>query len=303
MQKAAFERSDLELLLEIADSASLVKAAQALGIHHATAFRRLADMEHKARALLFDRLPHGYQATRAGTLLLEPARLLREQLLEIDARVLNFDQKLAGTVRVTTSDGLATAYLAPHFQAFSVAYPDIVIELAVENRVSDLAEREIDVAIRPAQKLTGNMVGRKAAAMGYSLYASQEYVQRNGGLDASALDFSGHAVCHYHASMAFFSTAKWLNRHARKARVVARSNNLTAMLAMGRAGMCIVAIPCVLGDADSSMVRLLNPLPAMATSLWLCTHPGIRKVARIRVLLDALHASIGRDSARLAGVA
>lgn len=139
-------------------------------------------------------------------MLLEPARLLREQLLAFDARVLNFDQKLAGTVRVTTSDGFATAYLAPHFQAFSIAYPDIVIELAVENRVSDLAEREIDVAIRAAQKLSSNMVGRKAAAMGYSLYASQEYVQRNSGLDATALDFSGHAVCHYHASMDFFNS-------------------------------------------------------------------------------------------------
>lgn len=66
--------------------------------------------------------------------------------------------------------------------------------------------------------------------------------------------------------------------------------------------MCIIAIPCVLGDADSAIVRLLDPLPAMATSLWLCTHPGIRKVARIRVLPDALHAAIGRVGARLSGI-
>lgn len=303
MRTAAFERGDLELLLEIADSGSLAKAAQALGVHHATAFRRLEDMEHKARARLFERLPHGYQPTHAGALLLDPARLLRQQLQAFDARVLNFDKALAGTVRVTVSDGLATAYLAPHFQAFAVAYPDIVIELMVENRVSDLAEREVDVAIRPAQKLSGNMVGRKAAAMAYSLYASRDYVQRHGGLDAAKLDFSGHSVCHYHSSIEFFSTAKWLDRHARKAHVAARCNNLTAMLAMGRAAMCIVAIPCVLGDADGAMVRLLEPVPAMATSLWLCTHPGIRKVARIRALLDSLHASIARDSARLAGAA
>lgn len=302
MRMAAFERGDLELLLAIADRGSLGKAAQALGVHHATAFRRLSDMEHKARARLFERLAQGYRATRAGELLIEPARLLRRQLEEFDARVLNFDRALAGTVRVTTSDGLATGYLAPHFRAFAAAYPEIAIDLVVENRLSDLADREVDVAIRPAQRLSGNMVGRKAGAMGYSLYASGDYLRRHGRLDAASLDFSGHAVCHYHSSIEYFSTAKWLKRYARKARIAARCNNLTAMLAMGRAGMGIVAIPCVLGDAEKGLTRLLAPIPGMATSLWLCTHPAIRKVARIRALLDHLHASIGRDGARLAGL-
>jgi DNA-binding transcriptional LysR family regulator len=301
MRTAAFDRGDLDLLLAVAESGSLAKAAKGLGVHHATAFRRLAEMEHKARALLFERLPQGYRPTHAGELLLEPARALRQQLQEFDARVLNFDRALAGTVRVTTSDGLATAYLAPHFQAFTTTYPDIVIELVVENRLSDLAEREIDVAIRPAQRLAGNMVGRKAAAMGYALYASRDYIRRHGKLDSVTLDFSGHAVCHYHPSIEYFSTAKWLNRHARKARVAARCNNLTAMLALGRAGVGIVAIPCVLGDADDEVVRLLDPLPTMATSLWLCTHPGIRKVARIRAVLDFFYNSISSDRERLAG--
>jgi len=304
MATAAFERGDLELLLAVAESGNLAKAAQTLGVHHATAFRRLADMEHKARALLFERLPHGYhRLTRAGELLIEPARRLRRQLQEFDASVLNFDRALAGTVRVTTSDGLASAYLAPHFQAFASAYPDIVIELVVENRFSDLAEREVDVAIRPAQRLAGNMVGRRAGAMGYTLYASTDYVRLRGRLDPASLDFEGHAVCHYHSSIEYFSTAKWLRRYARRAKVAARCNNLTAMMAMGRAGMGIVAIPCVLGDATQGMIRLLDPVPAMATTLWLCTHPGIRKVARIRALLDWLHASIERDSVRLAGTA
>jgi DNA-binding transcriptional LysR family regulator len=301
MPTAEFDRGDVELLLAIADSGSLVKAAQALGVHHATAFRRLTDMEHMARSLLFERLPHGYELTRAGELLVEPARQLQRQFREFDARVLNFDQALTGTVRVTTSDGLATAFLAPHFRSFSEICPQIVIELVVENHVSDLAEREVDVAIRPAQRLTGNMVGRKAAAMGYSLYASREYLDRCGQLDPQEPDFSGHALCHYHPSIEYFSTAKWLNRHARKARVAARCNHLGAMLALARAGVGIAAIPCVLGDAEKDLVRLLDPVPAMTTSLWLCTHPNIRKVARIRALLDFLFDSIRRDSARLMG--
>lgn len=303
MRGAAFDRTDLSLLVALADSGSLAKAAQTLNVHHATAFRRLADMEHKAGALLFDRLAQGYRLSRAGELLLAPARELSRQFRAFDAHVLNQDRVAAGTVRVTTSDGLASDFVARHFRGLAAAHPEIVIDLVVENRLSDLSEREIDVAIRPAQRLTGNMVGRMAGTMGYSLYASPAYMERHGKLDAARLDFSGHAVCAYDASIGYFSTAKWLRLHARKARVVARCNNLTAMLALGRAGIGIVAIPCVLGDADSRMVRLLDPVPAMATNLWLCTHPDIRKVARIRDVLDYLHASIQRDGKRLAGTA
>lgn len=303
MRETTFERADLGLLVALADSGSLAKAAQTLRVHHATAFRRLADMEHKAGALLFDRLPHGYRLTHAGELLLDRARELNRQLQEFDAQVLNYDRALAGTVRLTTSDGLASAFLAPHLAGFAAAHPQIVLELVVENVLSDLAERAVDVAVRPAQRLSGNMVGRKAGAMAYALYASREYVQRHGRLDPSAPDFDGHAICAYHDTIAYFSTAKWLARHARKARIAARCNNLTAMLAMARAGLAIAAIPCVLGDSEPKMVRLLAPVAAMETSLWLCTHPGIRKVARIRALLDYLHTSIQRDAARLRGAA
>jgi DNA-binding transcriptional LysR family regulator len=301
MASDVFERADLALLLALAETGSLARAARALGVHHATAFRRLADLEHRARARLFERLPHGYRPTRAGERVLAPARELQVALRDLDARVLEEDRAVAGPVRLTTSDGLATAYLAPHLRALADAHPGLTLELLVENRLSDLAEREVDVALRPAQRLAGNMVGRKAAAMAYALYASKEYVQRRGRLDARAPDFAGHAVCHYDDSIAYFSTARWLARHAGKARVAARCNHLSAMRELARAGLGIAALPCVLGDADGGLVRLLGPVPAMETGLWLCTHPGIRKVARIRAVLDFLHAAISRDAARLAG--
>jgi len=301
MPDTVFERADLALLLAVAETGSLAKAAQALGVHHATAFRRLADLEHRARARLFERLPHGYRLTRAGERVAAPAREVQRALHELDARVLEEDRAVAGPVRLTTSDGLASAYLAPHLAALAEAYPGLQLELVVENRLSDLAEREVDIAIRPAQRLAGHMVGRKAARMAYALYASKGYVHSHGRLDPRAPEFAGHAVCHYDDSIAYFSTARWLARHAGKARVAARCNHLTAMRELARAGLGIAALPCVLGDTEDSLVRLLGPLPAMETGLWLCTHPGIRKVRRIRAVLDFLHAAIVRDAARLAG--
>ena len=296
-----FERGDVELLLALADSGNLARAAQALGVHHATAFRRLADTESKAGALLFDRLPSGYALTEAGRLLVEPARRLREQMLEFDARVLNFDRALNGRIRVTASDGLASGYLAPHLAAFSRAHPDIELDLRVENRTLDIAAREIDVAIRPAKKLSGGMVGRSAGRVGYALYAAPAYARARGAVDPVAPDLRGHDLILYAESLGFYTTAAWLERQARRARVVARANNMAAMLALAQAGAGVAVLPCALGDGVAGVTRLAPPLEVMATQLWLCTHPDIRKVARIRALLDALHASISTDRARLAG--
>lgn len=297
-----FERGDVELLLALADSGNLARAAQALGVHHATAFRRLADTEAKAGALLFDRLPSGYALTEAGRLLVEPARRLREQMLEFDARVLNFDRALNGRIRVTASDGLASGYLAPHLAAFSRAHPDIEVDLMVENRTLDIAAREIDVAIRPARKLSGGMVGRSAGRVGYALYAAPAYARARGAVDPVAPDLRGHDLILYAESLGFYTTAAWLERQARRARVVARANNMAAMLALAQAGAGVAVLPCALGDGAAGITQLSPPLESLATQLWLCTHPDIRKVARIRALLDALHASISADRARLAGV-
>jgi DNA-binding transcriptional LysR family regulator len=300
---ALFERVDLDLYLALAGSGSLARAAQATGVHHATAFRRLGDLEAKVGALLFERLPGGYAPTPAGRALLAPARRLKTEMQEFDARVLNYDRALSGPVRVTTSDGLAAGYLPRHLAAFRERFPDVEIELVTENRMLDLTAREVDVAVRPARRLTGSMVGRSVGRMAYTLYGSSEYLERHDAIDPGAPDLAAHTVVGYHDSLAFFSTAKWLARHARRARVAARCNNLWTMLALARAGVGLAALPCVMGDADARVRRALPPPEAMTTQLWLLTHPSIRKVARVRALLDFLFESIGADGARLAGEA
>lgn len=297
----AFDRAHIDLFLALAGAGRLDAAAKSTGVHHATAFRRLEDMEAHAGARLFDRVAGGYRLTAAGQALLEPARRIRDELLEFDARVLHYDTALAGVVRLTSSDGLALAYLPAVLGRFAGRYPDIQVELRVDNAISDLAAREVDVALRPAARLSGNMVGRKAGTMGYALYASRAYARAHAPLDARHPDLAGHDVIGYDASMGFYSTARWLARHGRRARVRATANSLHAMLGLAAAGVGVAALPCVLGDGAHGVARLTQPIEATQTNLWICTHPDIRNVARIRALLDFLYDALAADRARLAG--
>ena len=301
MAKRAFDRTDIELLLALSQSGSLAACARALGVHHATAFRRLEDMEAKIGVRLFERLASGYRLTPAGNTLVAPAGRIRDELRDFDALVLNHDKALAGTVRVTSSDGLGLGYIPALLGRFRERYPGIQVELLVQNELSDLAAREVDVAIRPAKRLTGSMVGRKAATMGYALYASPNYLKAMGHPAATRPDLSGHRIIGYDASMAFYSTARWLAQHARRASTPVCCNSLWAMRELARAGAGIAAIPCIIGDADKGIERITAPIESMATTLWLCTHPDIRGVARVRAVLDFLFEAIGQDRHRLAG--
>lgn len=299
--KPSFDSEDLSLFLSLAEHGMLAHAAADAGIHHSTAFRRLGELEERIGVRLFNRNAGSYTLTAAGERVLPFAARLRKQHLAFENGLLNLDKSLAGKVRATTSDGLASHYLGPHLARFHKQYPDIEVELVVDNQMLDLSERVVDVAIRPAKRLEGQMVGRKAGDMGYSLYASKDYVASHPRLDPETLDFNGHAVIGYSSAVDYFSTAKWLNRHARAAKVAGRSNQFGPMLGMAQAGMGIAALPCAVGDATHGLTRLIPPPETMATFLWLCTHPHIRSVARIRALLDFLHTSIGADQDRLRG--
>jgi DNA-binding transcriptional LysR family regulator len=69
-------------------------------------------------------------------------------------------------------------------------------------------------------------------------------------------------------------------------RMVARADTLVAAQALAREGVGIAALPCYLADPDSRLKRLSPPIEAMASSLWLLTHPDLKRVARIRAFLD-----------------
>jgi DNA-binding transcriptional LysR family regulator len=299
--KPSFDSEDLTLFLSLAQHGMLAHAAADAAIHHSTAFRRLGELEERIGVRLFNRNAGSYSLTAAGERILPFATRLRKQHLAFENGLLNLDKSLSGKVRATTSDGLASHYLGAHLARFRRQYPEIEVELVVDNQMLDLSERVVDVAIRPTRKLEGQMVGRKAADMAYSLYASKEYLGSHPRIDPAAPVFEGHEVIGYAAAVDYFSTAKWLSRHARAAKVVARSNQFGPMLGMAQAGMGIAALPCAVGDATPGLTRLIPPPESMTTHLWLCTHPHIRAVARIRALLDFLHASISADQGRLRG--
>lgn len=274
---------DLRLVQAIAEAGTLAGAARRLGVDHSTAFRRLGTLEERLGVRLFQRARDGYTPTPAGEMAIATAGELLADLGLLEHRLAGEDLRPSGVVRVTTTDTLLD-FLAPGFAAFRAAHPEITLEIVAANAFFTLTRREADVAVRPARSAPDNLVGRRIAELAMAPYAAASYLDRR----SDARGLIEHDWIGPDESLAHLGSAKWIEREIPSERVVLKGNSLLALLAAARAGVGVAPIPCYLGDTDPGLARVGSPIPEMSSALWLLTHPDLRRVARIRVLLDFL---------------
>jgi DNA-binding transcriptional LysR family regulator len=270
----------LRLLITIGAASSLTAAARRLKIDHSTAFRRLAAMERRLGVRFFERARDGYTPTPAGETAIATASHVIEALDELERRLAGQDMRPSGVVRVTTTDTLIEL-LAPMLAAFRAAHGGITLEIVAANPFFTLTRRDADVAIRPAVEAPEGLVARRIGSVGTALYASAAYLAGRRDTPLALHDWLAPDE-----SLAHLSSARWLQAHVTPERIVASGNSLLFLRAAARAGLGVAPLPCYLGDADSSLQRVSAPIPEIAASLWLITHPDLRRVARVRALLD-----------------
>lgn len=209
-------------------------------------------------------------------------QLLRNDILAVERRISGRDLRPSGTLRVTTTDTLLFGWLLRGLQEFRSAYPDIRLELVVSNDVFSLSRREADIAVRPAHKPNESLVGRKIGTIEQAGYMAKSLVTQADDIEAMApIDWIDPDE-----SMTYPAFDRWLEQEGLAERCRIRVNTVYGMLSAVSAGLGLSVLPCFLGENDAQLSRVGGAIPAMATDLWLLTHPNLRKAKRIRVLLD-----------------
>src|SRR5436853_198646 len=105
--------SDLRYFLELSRSRTLAAASRKLRVDYTTVGRRLAALERDLGAKLFERTPEGLVLTEAGEGIRAAAEGMEEAALLVEQRALGADRKLAGVVRVATTEMLGQAVVLP----------------------------------------------------------------------------------------------------------------------------------------------------------------------------------------------
>jgi len=289
--------NELQLVLAVARTGGLTAAAKALAIDHSTAFRRLNALEGNLGVRLFERLPGGsYQPTAAGQRMATAAERIEDEMLALNRDITGRDHRLAGRLRVTSSETLAYRVLTRHLAAFRQAHPGITVELVIDNRVLSLSRREVDIALRPIRPKEGDLWGRKLADVAWTLYGARSYLEANGGAVISSSDLGPHHLIGWEETTTGIEAANWLARTASPDAVVYRTNSLVNQLAAAKAGIGLALLPCYLGDGEADLVRALRePVVDFRGELWIITHADLKGTARVRAFFDLVGGGLARE--------
>jgi DNA-binding transcriptional LysR family regulator len=158
MRRRTFE--SLNAFATIVERGSFVRAAAHLGITPSALSQTIRGLEEELGVTLLHRTTRSLATTAAGDKLL--ARLA-PTLRELDAAVAETtanraDGRPVGRVRINTSKVAAEILIAPRLEAFLSTYPDVVLELVIEERLVDIVAERFDAGIRLGEHLVRDMV-------------------------------------------------------------------------------------------------------------------------------------------------
>ena len=276
--------NDLRLVLTVARSGSLRGAAEALGVDHSTAYRRLQAIEAELGLSLFERAGGHYRATETGERVTLAAERIEAETLALERDITGRDVRLSGRLRLTASETLAYRVLPRLLAEFHRRHPGIRVELIIDNRQLDLARREADVALRATRPGEPTLFGRKIADIEWTIYGSASYLETR-GTPGSLADCVGHDFIGWDEG-ADTAAARWLAEVVPETAIVFRSSSLINQLGAAAAGMGLAVLPCYLADTEPAVHRILPPIAPLTRELWLITHQDLRQTARVRAFFD-----------------
>ena len=170
----------LRIFHAVADAGSLTHAGDALHLSQSAVSRQIRALEEALGTTLFHRHARGLILTEQGELLFEATSTMAKKLDSAAARIRDSEEEVFGELRVTTTVGFGTLWLAPRLVKLYERYPELKIDLLLEERVLDLPMREADVAIRMKEPAQADLIRKRLLNIKMRLYASPQYLERAG---------------------------------------------------------------------------------------------------------------------------
>ena len=170
----------LRIFHAVADAGSLTHAGDMLHLSQSAISRQIKGLEDTLNATLFHRHARGLILTEQGELLFDATKAMIRRLDTATARIRDSEEEVFGELRVTTTIGFGTLWLAPRLPKLFERYPDLNIDLMLEEAVLDLPMREADVAIRMKEPSQADLIRKRLMSVHMGLYASRDYIEANG---------------------------------------------------------------------------------------------------------------------------
>jgi DNA-binding transcriptional LysR family regulator len=172
--------NDTLIFVKVVEHGSFISAARALRLPKTTVSRKIQDLEARLGAQLLRRTTRKLGLTEAGNVYFEHSQRISRQLDEAEHAVGQLQGGPRGWLRVTAPFSFAVGWISPLVGEFHARYPEVRLEMVLDNKPLDLIGKEIDIALRFGSLPDSTLVARRLALFRTQVYASPEYLARHG---------------------------------------------------------------------------------------------------------------------------
>lgn len=285
----------LQSFVAIAEHRSLSGAARALGGSQPTMGRHIAALEKSLNVLLFDRTADGLDLTPTGLDLLEHARQMADAAGRFSLVAEGRSQAVAGTIRITASEIVATYILPDILTRLHSQEPEITIELVASDRAENLLQREADIAVRMYRPTQADVYTRKIGELKLGMYAANSYLENHGPTKTQD-DITGHDFIGYDRNDLIIQGFKAMGMEVDRDFFPFRSDNQVVCWRMAVAGFGIGFNQRCIGDNDARVRRVFLSVPLPSLPVWLTAHAELKTSRRVRLVFDFLAHEMGEIS-------
>ena len=293
----------MQALVRVVEAGGLSAAGRAMGLAPSSISRRISELEDMLGVTLLHRTTRKLSLTEAGGTYYERAREVVRAVEEANLAVTARRGGPSGTLRITVPASVARGHIAPAVVAFQRQYPSVRVAMRVTDRVADIVEEGLDVALRIGALEDSSLIARRVGTGRRLLCASPAYLERAGRPERPE-ELSEHACLTFRAHP---GSNPWQFRR-RSARIEIRAtgpffaDDGETLVAAACAGHGLVLLPEWLVGMEVGRGRLDTLLPdwlpePAQTPLFAVYAAGPYTPPKVRALVEFLAGRFSQDYA------
>lgn len=288
----------MQVFVKVVDGGSFVRASEALDTSNAAVTRQIGALEAHLGARLLNRTTRRLSLTDAGKEFYDRSRAILDDIAEAEAVVGQQSLRPVGLLRITAPLSFGVMQLSRRLPEFRAHYPQLRLDVDLTDRVVDLVNEGVDVAVRIAGELSGNLIARRIAPVSMVVCAAPSYLKRR-GTPTRPEELSQHETLSFSY---LWAGDDWpfVDAHGNTTRVrvqpSVRATNGDLLRELALAGGGIILQPSFLVGADlarGTLVPLLTDFRTLELSLFAVYLSRRHLSVKVRAFVDHLVAAFG----------
>ena len=285
----------------VAQAGSLTDAGHALNVSQSAVSRQISSLESSIGVSLFNRHARGLVLTEQGEHLFKITRIIFSHVNAIGTIISESRDGLSGGLRVATTVGIGSVWLASRLKKFMQTYPKLRLNIQLTDEDVDFTMREADVSINYHGALaTDDVIQKELATIRMGVYASKEYIQTH-GIPKTPEDLDQHRLVAFgEVGNAPAANVSWLLRFGAKPGVLRAPylsiNNAYGMLQAVKGGIGIAILADFIASDHDDLIELFTDIQTPTMTMYFTYPSSLDGLGRIRALYEFMKAELEKKA-------